>query len=312
MIAFVLKFTASLAWSSLNVVMRLLFQKGWLKTEKIPAYVISVGNLQAGGAGKTPLVIQVAREAIQRGRTVCILSRGYGKEGSGGIISPGSSHADPREFGDEPSLIHQQVPQAWIGVSSDRIRAYREIERQLGHAPDLVILDDGFQHWKIARDRDVLAVTSTRWGQGIFRDFYAASKKADLVVWSKGWVRPDWVASHSWTKIEYQVPRCMDSQRRFWLISGVADPKNVLHSVQDAGYAVVRHFAFPDHAQYSKSEAEKLILQAEQAGTTLLMTGKDAVKWKALGFNEKNWVSLEPQVVFREGTEAWRRTLWGD
>ena len=144
---------------------------GILHAEKLDARVISVGNLQAGGSGKTPVVARIAREACERGLKTCILSRGYLSEWEihGGLIEPGLSRVDPARRG--------RRARASSATGSGRLDRRRRESRpavqerrknSLGSKFDLVILDDGFQHWKIARDVEILVMTSSRPGEKIF------------------------------------------------------------------------------------------------------------------------------------------------
>jgi len=112
----------SALWSTVNAGMRLAARRGWVGSRKLPARVLSVGNLQVGGAGKTPLVALIAQEAIARGQRVCILSRGYGGiwEANGGVIAPGKEPAHPALCGDEPALLHELAPEAWIDESKTK------------------------------------------------------------------------------------------------------------------------------------------------------------------------------------------------
>jgi tetraacyldisaccharide 4'-kinase len=146
-----------------------LYRKGALKVHKIDSPVISVGNITTGGTGKTPLVEWVARAAARKQRKVCILTRGYGRADAGRrvLVSDGEKIlADTREGGDEPRLLAEML-QGVAAVISDanRVRAARWAEENL--KSNLFILDDGFQHLRIARDLDIVAVDATApWGGG--------------------------------------------------------------------------------------------------------------------------------------------------
>src|SRR5262249_46181792 len=145
---------ASSIWSSASWLARSAAHRGLLRSKKLDSRVISVGNLQVGGSGKTPIVGQLAREAAERKLSVCILSRGYrgGWEKSGGLIEPGLPPVDPVAAGDEPALLQMLAPEAWIGVGADRIKQFERARKHFGRGFDLVLLDDGFQHWKIKKD----------------------------------------------------------------------------------------------------------------------------------------------------------------
>ena len=303
--------SASVLWSGATAAMRFGVASGILKSQDLGTRVVSVGNLQAGGAGKTPLVAQIAREALERGLRVCILSRGYKGlwEKTGGILKP-SDQANPALAGDEPVLLHELVPGAFIGVGADRGIAFRNIEQQCGKM-DLVVLDDGFQHWRIRKDTEVVAVTSSKRNEVPYREAWSALKYADLVVWTKGASRPNTRGKPS-AKVRFAIPRSSKtSGTRVWLVCGVAHPEHVYEAVQAAGYNVERFFSYADHALYDLGFVRKLIKEAEEANCRVALTGKDWVKWKALGVLVSQVLVLEPEVIFEEGREAWNRVLWG-
>lgn len=189
----------SFIWSLASHFVRAGVSWGWIKPYHLRVRVISVGNIQVGGSGKTPLVAQIANEAHARGLRVAILTRGYKSvwEKTGGVIFP-SQHTkdlqkdvtiDPKLCGDEPALLHELAPYAAIAVGANRIRSYMRLVHELRWAVDLVILDDGFQHLKIHRDLDVVALTSKTRRDVLYRDFDSSlNSKSNSIfcVWTKG------------------------------------------------------------------------------------------------------------------------------
>lgn len=303
-----LTWSASAVWSFLSATARNLSDAGVLKSAKLDARVISVGNIQAGGAGKTPLVARIAREAVERGLRVCILCRGYQGEWevSGGVILPGAG-VTANICGDEAALLHELVPEAWIGVGADRVKQYERAKKEAGVAFDLVILDDGFQHWKIRKDLEVVAVTSAKRTELLHRDWPRALSRADLVVWTKG----DTENGHgSRVRVQYELPPPLFSGP-VWLVTGLAHDKAALKTIREAGYSVQRHVSFPDHARYSQPVVEELLESARRNGCQIVLTGKDWVKWKELGVSRAQVQVLEPELKFLEGRELWDRKLWG-
>src|SRR5712692_4300728 len=136
---------------------RALYRKGLFRVHKVGAPVISVGNLTTGGTGKTPLVEWIARALARRQRRVCILTRGYGRQHPGRrvVVSNGSEiFSDAREAGDEPLLLAEKLKgEAAVICDADRVAAARWVIENLG--TELIILDDGFQHLRLARDLDI-------------------------------------------------------------------------------------------------------------------------------------------------------------
>ena len=168
-----------------------LYRKGLLKVHQINSPVISVGNITTGGTGKTPLVEWIARAAAKKGHRVCILTRGYGRadEGKRVLVSDGERIlADAREGGDEPRLLAEMLQgKASVISDADRVQAAQWAEENL--KSNLFILDDGFQHLRLARDLDIVALDATNpWGggqllpRGRLREPRAGLSRADLII----------------------------------------------------------------------------------------------------------------------------------
>jgi tetraacyldisaccharide 4'-kinase len=303
----------SFLWSVGSAVARNLGGRGD-RSVRLDSRVISVGNLQAGGAGKTPLVALLANQALERGLRVCVLTRGYrGRwESVGGVIAPGDPLCDARESGDEAALLQELCPGAWIGVGADRVAAYSRVRERVGVSGsdvkfDLVILDDGFQHHRIRKDLEIVALTSRSRSEFWFRDFPSALDHADLVVWTKGNTRPE-VGDRPLVRVEFRLKR-PEAVAPVWLVTGVADGDEVLRRVREAGYEVRRHLGFGDHSEYSSEKVEEILQGATSAGCGVVVTGKDWVKWRHFVVQDRVTV-LEPEVVFREGGALWNQVIW--
>ncbi len=139
------------------------YQQGWLKARRLSRPVISVGNLTAGGTGKTPLVALIAKLLLKRGLKPVILTRGYGRAPGPPLIAldaaPGRA-PDPRQVGDEPALLAAELPEVPIVVSASRFQGGRYAEEHF--QIDAHLLDDGFQHQQLARQIDVVALDVTQ------------------------------------------------------------------------------------------------------------------------------------------------------
>jgi tetraacyldisaccharide 4'-kinase len=306
---------ASLLWSSVSWGARVASRGGVLGSEKLDAgRVISVGNLQAGGAGKTPLVARIANEAAARGMSVCVLCRGYGGEWElgGGVLAPGAGVvANAMECGDEAALLGVLAPSAWIGVGADRCRQYERVVVEAGKAFDLVVLDDGFQHWKIKKDLEIVALTSHGPTDTLFRDFPGALESADLLVWTKGMREPRVPSGKPLIRIRFELPPTASPGMRIWLVTGVGDNAAALESATQAGYRVERHLEFRDHAVYEAGMILDFIARSREAGCSIAVTGKDWVKWRESAGPEQVMV-LEPEIRFEDtGFKTWNRVLWG-
>lgn len=322
-----IRYFVSAIWSFFSQLARTLNRVGILKSVSLESRVIGVGNIQVGGAGKTPLVAQIAREAQQRGKTVAILLRGYRSvwEVSGGLLLPKSmeqlelkageieyalGEPDTLLCGDEAALLHDLAPDAWIGVGADRLSSYRSIVRCFGKNPDLVILDDGFQNWKIKKDLEIVALTSLRRGEAFFRDKSTSLSNADLLVWTKGEVKPE-TFGIPWVKVEFRLNSPVSrNQKPLILVTGIGDSHAAQNAVERAGYQIRKHLLFSDHARYSREDAWRIYSKIQSTEVQLAMTGKDWVKWREFGIPKEDVLVFEPGIIFKEGREIWDRILW--
>lgn len=169
------------------------YQRGWRRTHRLSCPVVSIGNLVAGGTGKTPMTQFIARHAQHLGYHPVILSRGYkGRaERKGGVVSDGTTVLmTPEMAGDEPFMLASSLTGIPVIVGQDRYRSGCLAIKQF--QPDLILLDDGFQHIRLARDLNILLLDNHRpmgngylLPRGILREPLAAIKRADVVVFTR-------------------------------------------------------------------------------------------------------------------------------
>jgi tetraacyldisaccharide 4'-kinase len=164
------------------------YSRRLLRTVELPGYVLSVGNLSLGGTGKSAFVMMLAGWASARRIPTAVLSRGYKRKSRAmQLVGPGEKLPDAAEIGDEPWMIKHRVPGVSLLVHADRARVAKRHWKELGE-PRLVILDDAFQHWRCARDADVLMVDATESVEqrtlpfGRLRETVLAVRRADLLV----------------------------------------------------------------------------------------------------------------------------------
>lgn len=260
--------------------------------------VVSVGSLSAGGAGKTPMTIALARALAGAGIQVDVLSRGYGRKSREPSCVRPDGAAD--EFGDEPLLIARAtgVP---VYVAAQRYQAGlmaeagTPIEEESPGRPVLHLLDDGFQHRQLARDVDILLVNQADWRDrllpaGNLREPRNAARRASVIAipadesefegelraW--GWRGPIWRLRRA-----MELPAVDGPVAAF---CGIARPEQFFSGLEGAGMRVLVRTAFPDHHQYSVSEIEGIVSSARAAGVTaLLTTEKDRVRMGAAAAN---------------------------
>ncbi len=270
---------------------------------KPPVKIISVGNLVAGGAGKTPLTIYIARLAIERGIKTSIVARGYRRKGKG--LLEVNERSRWEEVGDEPLEIAAAVPQARIYVCESKTRAAL---KACADGAELIIIDDGYQHRRLQRDLNILCLRSEKpFGNGLLlpagrlREPKAAVKRADMIVFTGGGQvgsdeeRPDFpnipvfylqsVRTHF---RELSSGREIDIEelagKRFVAFCGLADPTRFRRSLIELGITLTDFIAFDDHHSYSSCDIDGIVRTAQESGSSIMTTAKDAVKVKDFDF----------------------------
>lgn len=279
------------------------YRTGILPSRRLPRPVISVGNISVGGTGKTPTVLLIARHLLERGKRVVVLTRGYGGslEGEIRIVSDGAQLLlSPEEAGDEPCLLASALPGLMVVMGPDRYRAGCLAMERL--APDIFLLDDGFQHQRLVRDLDILLLDGTRpfstgrtLPAGLLREPPSAARRADLVIFTRSTgAVPDTgtlVRGIPLCTSRHRLERYMPLKggeerpltdlagRRIIAFAGIADPAAFFNGLEEAGLPLVATLAFPDHTRYGKDELEALgRLKQDKKGNCLVTTAKDAVK----------------------------------
>lgn len=300
-----------------------LYSRGALRVHKIGAPVISIGNMTTGGTGKTPLVEWVARAVEKEGRRVCVLTRGYGRANQSKrvVVSDGKNiFADAREGGDEPRLLAEMLRGTAAVISdADRVGAARWAVENL--KSEVFILDDGFQHLRIERDLDVVAVDATNpWGggkllpRGGLREPLRGLARADCIIITRSEqaqdidalrkeaeslggrrpvflsrtrttrVHPLFESSAASTGLETTQPSVPPTSP-FAAFCAVGNPSAFFEHIRRDGYQLNLTRAFSDHHTYSQSDIDRLVAEARREGAqALLTTAKDAVKLRSLHF----------------------------
>ncbi len=274
---------------------RRLFQWGWLKQNRLESPVISVGSVSAGGAGKTPMVLMLAAILRHRGYAVRILTRGYKR--SSELTTRVEPFDDASWQGDEPVLLAQRsgVP---VFAGADRYRAGVMAERDASPEKQVVhLLDDGFQHRRLAREVDIVLLTAadvndTLLPAGNLREPLSAIAGANVVVLREeeagelrsvvrrlavqGREPAIWVIRRSLSLGEggeIALPT------RPFAFCGIARPENFMKMLAGQGYEPVDWMTFPDHHGYGDADIHQLLERARRvAANGFVTTEKDAVK----------------------------------
>jgi len=290
-----------------------LYRRGTFQTTKLDRPVISIGNITVGGTGKTPLVEYVARTVAAQGKKVCILTRGYGRKDAHlqVIVSDGYGVlASPGEAGDEPYLLATKLAgQAAVISSADRIAAAQEAIKDFG--AEVFVLDDGFQHLRLARDLNIACIDATNpWGggrllpYGRLREAPEGLRRADCVVLT----RCDQVESVEALREQVRElidgrpifesrmrpvrvvslkngPETMAAPGRVGAFCAVGNPASFFESLRSLNYELGLERAFADHHEYTQGDVDALNELAKETGANaLITTAKDAVKLKGMAF----------------------------
>jgi len=255
-----------------------LYDRGILPSDRLQGPVVSIGNLSVGGSGKTPFLILLGQLLQQRGIAFDVLSRGYRRQTQGvAIVDPNGSS---REFGDEPLLIARKLG-VHVIVGEDRRRAGATAEATFG--PQLHLLDDGFQHRRLARDFDIVLVTSTDAQDsllpaGRLREPLASLARADAVVLANG-ASTDGLPLHG--QLVWRVRRDIvppQTREPCFAFCGIARPENFFAQLRTAQVPLAGTLSFRDHHRYSDEDARELQHLRQQAGAAAFVTTeKDAV-----------------------------------
>ena len=292
-------------YGTINSVRAWLYRQGWLSRYRSPVPVVSVGNIAVGGTGKTPLVDYLLRLQLAHGRTVAVVSRGYGGEkgAAARVVCAGNGPLlTPQQCGDEPYLLAIRNPQTVIIVAPQRAAGIRYALQNF--AIDLVLLDDGYQHLAVQRDLDLLLLDSRHpFGNGhvlpagLLREFPLALQRADMVVMTRYanqevpkrcsakplvYARQSLAEqAYSLSGSDYTVATLKNS--RCVAFAGIANPDDFFSALTDLGITLHASLPLTDHCSYSPAIIQQISALAADADI-LLTTEKDAVKLSAACF----------------------------
>jgi len=262
---------------------------------RAPVPVISVGNVVAGGAGKTPVAMEIVRRLLERGKKAALLSRGYGRQGRADLEVLATT--PPEEAGDEPALVKQRLPGALVLVGPRRASLAAQA---VSHGAEVVVLDDGLQHLSLARDLDVVVLDASnplgngkRLPRGPLRErpssaFRRAGKRG--LLWLTRCDLPRDERTDPLVAAAREAGLRGPVESAYWtampigagpvfLFAGIARPASFEALVRNGGARVVGSRWFPDHHRYSSADLRGLRAAAATHGAErLLTTEKDLVR----------------------------------
>jgi len=289
-------------YSTAIVLRNFLYSKGWLKIYRANAIVISIGNITAGGTGKTPLVTWLCNKITQNSKlktqncNCAILTRGY--------KATKNSKLKTKNYSDEPAILAESCPEAKVVVNPDRVAGAAEAVNKFG--AKVLIMDDGFQHRRLSRDLDIVTIDGTQpfgYGKvlpaGLLRESVAALKRADAVVVT----RCDQTAESELTQLEEKLqqvnpdmiiarsihaPVCAKSighkeitieqlkDKKIFAFCGIANPDAFLNTIKNIGANLVGSKIYNDHYHYTDDCLADIYEQAGHLKADLILsTQKD-------------------------------------
>ncbi|EKS9205006.1 tetraacyldisaccharide 4'-kinase [Enterobacter cloacae] len=271
-------------------IIRLLYRLGLKRAWRAPVPVVVVGNLTAGGNGKTPVVIWLVEQLQKRGIRPGVVSRGYGGKAAHYplLLTPDTTTA---EAGDEPVLIYQRTgaPVAVSPVRSDAVQALLA-----EHDVQIIITDDGLQHYALARDKEIVVIDGVRrFGNGWWlpagpmRERASRLKSVDAVIVNGGVAQPGEIPMQLQPGMAINLltgeRQAVSRLPALVAMAGIGHPPRFFATLEQCGARLDKRVPLADHQALVAEQVDALTT----SGQTLIMTEKDAVKCRA--FAKENW-----------------------
>jgi tetraacyldisaccharide 4'-kinase len=314
--ATVLRTALAIAAKIYSLIIRLrnlLYDKQVLKTHHNNAIVISIGNITLGGTGKTPLVIWLCNYLHQQNLSCAVLTRGYKTHTKRNTKSSES----PDTITDEPAVLSENCPQVEIIVDPDRVAGAAKAIEKFG--AKVLIMDDGFQHRRLARDMDIVIIDATQpfgfekiFPAGLLREPLTSLRRADAVVIT----RCDQISETELRKIENKLravnPNILIAQSihapvniksadnaettierlkgsKIYAFCGIGNPNTFFNTIEALGAEITGSKVYNDHYQYTQASLADIYTQARHTGADLILTTqKDWTKIKRLKPDKKD------------------------
>lgn len=307
----------SLVYEQLVNMKLLAYKLGISKKERLDCYVISLGNITVGGTGKTPTAQRLARDIRDMGYRVVILNRGYRAKWHGevGIVSDGKAlHMDASEAGDEAFMLAKHLPNVPVLIGAERAVTGRYAIEHFG--AEVAILDDGYQHWQLIRDMDILLIDAVNvFGnghllpRGTLRESMSHISRADVCLITKvdqaaagagEYIRETVHKYNTAAQIVESIhqPRCFMplanwfedlagegvsiesiAGQKIVAVSAIGNPASFERTLKDLGAEIIESLRYPDHHEYTIKEMKDILQQVDALeAEAIVVTEKDAVK----------------------------------
>ncbi len=309
-----------------------LYGNGIIKSTKLPVRVFSIGNITTGGTGKTPLVENMAKALHQNGKKVAILSRGYG---SNNLLQKNNND----DVNDECLALRENLRDVQVLVGKDRVRSGEKAIRNYG--VDCIILDDGFQHFKLSRDLDIVVIDSLNpFGgeylipRGSLREPLKNLCRADIFIISHCDQRSEKTVKSINTRLKQlnadavicesihrpvQIESVADSSilkpewlkgKRVYGLSAIGNPESFGSTLKGLGADLIKHRVYCDHHVYTLDEIDRAVSEANSLGTdAIVVTQKDIVKIRNMNIEGANILSLKIELVITKGIGLYNEAI---
>jgi tetraacyldisaccharide 4'-kinase len=321
------------------------YQTGLLRVKRLPRPTVCVGNITVGGTGKTPLVMRLVTDLLAKGCRPAVLLRGYRREVRTAqpvlVRGPQAIEADIRESGDEAMELARRLPGACVGVGADRYAAGMMILKK--YPVDCFVMDDGFQHYQLHRDVNVVTLdVIDPWGggkllpAGLLRESPEALRRADLVMLTRtASIGPDRLAvlraevssfmrPNAFVLESRHEPRCLISLsdgkevplsrlkgKKVLAVSGIANPQSFENSLSAYGSELIARHRLGDH-QGRPHDVWKWIASHQKQNAWVVMTEKDAVRWSSAEVPHDllaHAYALRLELVLSSGQAIWQKMV---
>ncbi len=293
-----------------------LYRAGLATVRSLDCPVVSVGNLTVGGTGKTPLVIYLCRLLSELGYAPAVLSRGYRGTAEHSTVVVSDGHTQPvhwRASGDEPWMLAGSLPGVPVAVGADRLASGRLLQQRMPAAGRVFVLDDGFQHRRLARTLDLVVWDATLSLEGLhllpagpLREPLTSLRRADGILLTRCHQVGNGLADilerlrreapgvpifqFQTVLTDYQDlsegtirPLRELTGRKAVAVAALGNPRQFLHDLGRSGLRIINEFIFPDHHPFTQQELDLVLDRSRRLGAELLVTTeKDAVRLQEL------------------------------
>lgn len=324
-----------LLYGSVVAVRTWIYRVGWKKVHDAPVPAVSVGNISTGGTGKTPMAEYLLRHCLAQGWRPAYLSRGYGRN-TRGFLRVNPAQGDGRSFGDEAFQVASKFPEVWVAVCENRVEGARRIMAESSGQIDVLILDDAFQHLRIARDLDLLMIDANRlpWRDlmlpaGNLREFRGGMRRAQVLVFTKfadpaslqAWkqkLEPKWDTAAF--ELQQLSPRPFfdhvfpQEPSQIMAFAGLGNNEFFFRQLKNSFPQLEQCFPFPDHHRIGTAELRKITRAAKEQTENSSNLGRIAVLT-----SEKDYFRLKGEAFLEEFADlplfyvpAEMRGVWGE